>query len=255
MPQTCYSRGFPQCDGNYADPVVPVVPLPAGAEPFSTRLMYTVPAGQTPIGPAVRGGLTHLRSRLAAGAVRRPALVLVTDGYPIGCPESLATIAQLVAGGLQGSPPISTFVIGVFASGGQSNPQAMFNPLAVAGGTGQAIILEPNADSSTRFLAVLESIREAVLPCEFNIPMPQGGPLDYGRVNLRWKSPTAMEDVLYVQRAERCDPMRGGWYYDVPPDQGAPTRVLVCPATCQRFKSDKMASVDLTFGCQTRTIH
>ena len=253
IPRTCHTRGFPQCDGNYADPVVPVTPLPAGREPFATRLMYTQPGGQTPIGPAVRGGLAHLRGRLQADPGRRAALVLATDGYPLGCPEQIPDIATIVAGGQQGSPSISTFVIGVF-SGDVGRAQATFDELARAGGTGQSIILEPNADLSAQFLAALEKIRETVLPCEFAIPAPQGGLLDFGRVNVRWKSAAAMEDVLYVERADRCDATRGGWYYDVSPGQGAPSRVVVCEATCQRFKAEQAATVEISFGCQTRTI-
>jgi hypothetical protein len=251
IPQTCRSRGFPQCDGNYAEPLVPVTTLPAGREPFATRLMYTEPEGQTPTGPAVKGGLAHLQQRLQASGGRRSALVLATDGVPLGCSETLEDVATIVA---SGRPSISTFVIGVF-SGNVFEAQATFDPLARAGGTDQAIILEPNADLSARFLTALEKIRETVLPCEFEIPAPQGGgPLDFGRVNVRWKSASTTEDVLYVERADRCDSTRGGWYYDVPPSQGQPSRVVVCEATCQRFKAQQAATVDISFGCQTRTI-
>jgi hypothetical protein len=30
--------------------------------------------------------------------------------------------------------------------------------------------------------------------------------------------------------------------------------VVVCPATCQRFKGDVKAQVELVFGCATETI-
>jgi hypothetical protein len=253
IPKTCRSRGHAQCDGNYTDPLVPVAPLPDARERFATRLIYALPSGQTPIGPAVRGGLSHLRQRLQTDPGRRPALVLVTDGYPLGCPEQIPDIAEIVGAAYRATPSISTFVIGVFASG-STTAQDTFDQLAVAGGTASAIILEPNADLSARFLAALERIREAALPCEFDIPAPQNGPLDFSRVNLRWTSANAMEEVPYVERPDRCDPTRGGWYYDVPPSQGRPTQVLVCPASCQRFKSEQAATVELSFGCQTRTI-
>jgi hypothetical protein len=252
LPRTCRSRGFAQCDANYTDPLVPVAPLPAAFEPFGTRLVYTLPSGQTPIFPAVRGGLTHLRQRLQADPERRPALVLVTDGFPLGCPEQIPQIAEIVAAAYRATPSISTFVIGVFS--GSSNAQATFDQLAVAGGTAPAVIVEPNVDLTARFLATLERIREAALPCEFDIPPPRNGPLDFSRVNLRWQGASSMEEVLYVERPDRCDATRGGWYYDVPPAQGRPTRVLVCPATCGRFKSEPDATVELSFGCQTRTI-
>jgi hypothetical protein len=253
----CASRGFPQCQANYTDPVVPVAPLPVGRPPFATRLLHTEPAGTTPLGPAVRGGLAHLRQRLQADSSRQAALVLATDGVPVGCPEQLPEIAAMIAAARQQTPPITSFVIGVFSSAssaGGAGAQAAFDPLARAGGSGEAIILEPNADLSARFLAALEKIRGAVLPCAFEIPAPTAGAIDFGRVNLRWKSPAATEEVLYVERPERCDPTRGGWYYDSPPAQAPPTRVLVCPATCDRFSQESSATVELTFGCRTRTI-
>jgi hypothetical protein len=253
IPRTCRSRGHPQCDGNYTDPLVPVATLPGAQQPFATRLIYTLPSGTTPMGPAVRGGLTHLRQRLQTTPERRPALVLVTDGFPVGCDEQIPEIAEIVADAHRSTPSIATFVIGVFPNG-SSTAQTAFDQLATAGGTAPAVIVEPNADLSARFLAALEQIREAALPCEFDIPAPQNGPLDFSRVNLRWQAASSMEELLYVERPDRCDDSRGGWYYDVPPAQGRPTRVLVCPATCRRFRSEPNATVELAFGCQTRTI-
>jgi hypothetical protein len=49
--------------------------------------------------------------------------------------------------------------------------------------------------------------------------------------------------------------MRGGWYYDVDPAMGKPTRVIACPATCSEFKAGTGKSqVSLAYGCRTRTI-
>jgi hypothetical protein len=48
--------------------------------------------------------------------------------------------------------------------------------------------------------------------------------------------------------------MRGGWYYDDPPATGKPTRILVCPASCSRFKGAPDAKVNLVFGCATQVI-
>ena len=83
--------------------------------------------------------------------------------------------------------------------------------------------------------------------------MPSGK-LDFAKVNVRHVGPAGPQNIPYVERMERCDPMRGGWYYDVPPSMGTPSRVIVCPATCTRFKADTSAQVDLVFGCATQTI-
>lgn len=47
-----------------------------------------------------------------------------------------------------------------------------------------------------------------------------------------------------------CGPV-GGWYYD---NDAAPTRVLLCPASCTRAQtlvSGGAASVSVEFGCIT----
>jgi hypothetical protein len=41
-----------------------------------------------------------------------------------------------------------------------------------------------------------------------------------------------------------CDG-REGWYYD---NDAAPTKVLSCPASCERFKATG-GKVDVLFGC------
>jgi hypothetical protein len=48
--------------------------------------------------------------------------------------------------------------------------------------------------------------------------------------------------------------MRGGWYYDVDPAMGRPTRILTCPATCARLQAEPSATVEIRYGCATRTI-
>lgn len=48
--------------------------------------------------------------------------------------------------------------------------------------------------------------------------------------------------------------MRGGWYYDVNPATGTPTRVVMCPASCNRLKQGANQSVELLFGCRSSII-
>jgi hypothetical protein len=144
-------------------------------------------------------------------------------------------------------------VIGVFSSPTAAGA-ATVGVWATAGGTAPAIVLDPTMDFTQRLLSALNQIRGAALACEFAIPPPQMGTLDYGKVNVRASAGGAPEDLLYVGRADRCDPARGGWYYDVDPAMGKPARVLLCPATCTRVKADPAARVDLLFGCATRFI-
>jgi hypothetical protein len=57
-----------------------------------------------------------------------------------------------------------------------------------------------------------------------------------------------------VTGPDRC-PATGGWYYDPPPASGTtPSRLVLCPATCDRLRADPAARVELVFGCMTVTI-
>jgi hypothetical protein len=56
-----------------------------------------------------------------------------------------------------------------------------------------------------------------------------------------------------VGSPDRCD-ARGGWYYDVDPGSGTPSRIIVCSATCDRFKAAAQPAVELVYGCRTRAI-
>ena len=115
-------------------------------------------------------------------------------------------------------------------------------------------VLSPTANLTDTLLAALAHIRRAALPCEFLIPPPRTGSIDYGKVNARLRGAGSMEEIPFVGTAARCDPTRGGWYYDVDPARGAPTRVLMCRATCARFKAETSASVQVAYGCKTVVI-
>jgi hypothetical protein len=215
----------------------------------------TIP-GDTPMGPAVRGVLAHLRARLQANPGRRAALILTGDGLPEGsCPmNDIPTIAADVAAAYAGPPSIPTYVIGVFGAAELATAQPEMDRLAMAGGSNKAFVLEANADLTQRLQQALEQIRGAALACEYRIPPASGGSIDFGKVNVRYSGPGGAENVPYVERADRCDPMRGGWYYDVVPAMGMPARILTCPATCRRFNTEKNGKVELVFGCGAQVI-
>jgi hypothetical protein len=190
---------------------------------------------------------------------RQPAVVLVTDGVPSGCFSGWIRPPDIVAGlTAQQSlaPGIRTFVIGLFSDRKEDQGGEMaLAQFAAAGGTTAPFFVRPPEDVSARFLEALDRIRAATLPCAYVIPADRADTLDFNRVNLHHKGPAGEDDVPYVGRAERCDPARGGWYYDVDPATARPTQVIACPATCARFKAETgKAQVSLAYGCRTRTI-
>jgi hypothetical protein len=243
----------------FREPVLPIAELPANVRPLQDVLAGRQPEGATPMGPAVEGGLAHLADRLAARPGRSGALVLATDGLPLGCgpADDIGTIAARLSAAASANPAVPTYVIGVLPTGqpDTAGARAGLARLAQAGGTGQPFLVTPNADLTQAFLAALDQIRGRALPCEFAIPTDRVAQLDFGKVNLRFLGSAGQEDVPYVGRPERCDPVRGGWYYDADPATGAaPTRVITCEATCRTLKADPRGRIDLRFGCKTLVI-
>jgi hypothetical protein len=258
-PRTCQNtvavRDFSCAANDYRTIVVPIAPLPGAQAPLTAALDFKRPNGGTPMGPAVQGALAHLRAHLAANAGRQAALVLATDGLPDGCDGDTVTgVAATLQAARMGAPPISSYVIGVFNQTQLARSQPALATLATAGGTGTPFVLMPGDDLGKRFLEALNQIRGKALACEFKIPPPTMGQLDFGKVNVRIDGAAGAEDLVYVGRADRCDPTRGGWFYDVDPAAGTPTRILVCEATCQRLKAARDIKVELRFGCKSRTI-
>jgi hypothetical protein len=247
---------FSGCDEpGYAVPAVPIDVLPMNEMRLTRTLLNKVPAGNTPMGPAVRGVLTHLKARLDANPGHKVALVLVGDGLPGGCAMSdIGSIATNLNGAFTATPSIPTYVIGVFAPDAVATSQPQMDRLAMAGGTTRSILLTSTPDLTQRLQQAFEQIRGAAIACEFTIPAPTQGAIDFNRVNVRHTGAAGTQDLLYVETADKCDPLRGGWYYDVPPGRGTPSRVLVCDASCRDFNKEANARVDLLFGCATRII-
>jgi hypothetical protein len=250
--ESCNARVFHQV-------AVEIAALPAATAQLVSVIAATNPEGGTPMVQAVQGTLPYMRDYLAAHPGHRMALVLATDGVPsncgsVGTGDAVTPVVTEVAAARMASPSITTYAIGVFApQDGAMGPMAV-NRIAAAGGTDTAFVVSPGVDLGAKLLEALEKIRGAALPCEFTIPRPTAGTIDYGKVNVHFKGASGEEDILYVTRADRCDPARGGWYYDVDPAAGTPQKVVVCPATCARFKADARPRVDLGFGCKTRII-
>lgn len=239
--------------GDYQSPRVGIAALPGSGPALVQGLTAVKPGGNTPIAPAIDGVAAHVRQYLATQPGHRAVLVLASDGAPGGCDGSNeAHVATRLAAALAGTPALPTYVIGVVEASDTNRVQVM-NNYAMAGGTTTPFILNASAaDLGQKFLAALNQIRSMALPCEFTIPPPSKGDIDYQRVNVRYAGLSSSTDLFYVGSADRCDPMQGGWYYDVPPSAGTPMRVRVCEASCRKFQAEPGGKVELRFGCQTR---
>jgi len=240
---------------DYQKPSVPIAPLPGNEAKLVTVINGRTTSGGTPTGVALRGAYEHLRAHLQANPGRRGAVVLTTDGLPSGCmPSDPPSIAGDIRMAQMGTPSIDTYVIGVFARTEAMQARPALEMFAAAGGTGMPFLLDTTADLGQRLNEALAKIRGEALPCEFTIPKGSGA-IDFGKVNVTLQSNGQEQTVPYVEGRDRCDATRGGWYYDVPPAAGTPTRILACPATCEKFKAERDPKVSLVFGCQTVVIN
>jgi hypothetical protein len=257
-PKICYSERFVgvptgECvTTTYEKPSVAIGPLPQNEAALLAGLSGKTPSGGTPMWPAVQGTLNQLRAHLEKNPGRKAVLVLATDGLPSCAPPGntgIPPIAQIVGMARMGTPSIATYVVGVFSAIETVTAQVQLDTIAVAGGTGQAVVLGATNDLSMRLQEALNAIRGSALSCEFKIPT-QKSELDFGSAKVRFTTNAGTrEELPYVRAMTNCDAMRGGWYYDVDPANGKPTSIHVCPASCEQFKKEGSGKVDLIFGC------
>ena len=167
--------------------------------------------------------------------------------------QAVDAVSDVAAQGFALTPSIRTYVIGVFGPD-DPDPLSKLNRLALAGGTGNAFIVDSSQDVTQQLLDALATIRAGSLNCEFQLPTPPGGSrLDFHRVNVQVTSAGMQRDVLYVQSPDRCDQAQLGWFYDADPELGGtPRQIRTCPQTCAEFSGLKDASVAIRLGCATQ---
>ncbi len=243
----------------YATPAAEIAALPAAAPALGDVIMAKEPDGNTPTAPALEGAIAHARAWATAHPEHKVAVLLATDGLPTECiadpagdPSGITGVAAVAAAGVTSSPSISTFVIGVFspqdlADGAEDN----LNQIAMAGGSDQAFIVETNRDVEQDFLEALDEIRGMRLPCEFQIPKGNGNSPAFDQVNVIYSARGDQTYLYYWPSEAACDPDTGGWYYDVDPTAGIPTKIIACPASCTEFQGAADAKVSIRLGCAT----
>jgi hypothetical protein len=236
----------------YEMPNVPIDVLPgagnAQANGFATAIAgRTLGGGGTPTTPALQGAIEFSRNWQIGHPERTVSVVFVTDGIPNGCNSTVQNAAMAAAAGLAGTPPIKTYVLGV-------GPEVMNNldPVAMAGGTGQSYVV--TAGGAAALSAALAAIKGTTVTCDYNIPVLDGGQIDFGSVNVRTTiGPTGMPTLLgQVPSASACG-SGDGWYFDnpFPPGMPPPTTITLCPQSCSAVQNTMGSQLDVLLGCKT----
>ncbi len=245
------------CGGeDYATPAVEISTAADRNQALIASLTAHAPEGLTPTAPALQGVIQHARAREAADPNRKVVAVLATDGLPTECePLDIADVSDLARAGLEGTPSVETYVIGVFSEAEAAQAEANLNQIAAAGGTERAFVISTGTDVAASFLAALNEIRGAALACDFAIPEPEAGTqLDFGRVNLEFvdSAGNRRQLVNVVDEAACAEALGTGWYYVRDAETNDPEQIRVCPDVCDEFESAMGASqVNLQIGCAT----
>jgi hypothetical protein len=238
--------GGDSCDvADYSKPEIEIAPLTAAhAMQLSTSVNGHMPTTSTPTGPALQGAVNHAHDWAAAHAGHVVVVIFVTDGDPSECsPMDIPSISGIAAQGLAGAPSVKTFVIGVGSS------LANLNSIAASGGTSSAFLVDTNANVVQQFEMALKALQKNAVGCQYTIPAPMMGQVDYGKVNVQYTpSNGPAQPIPNVANAAACNANTGGWYYD---NNNAPTKILLCPASCTKVQADAGAKVDVLLGCAT----
>lgn len=253
------------CQTDCNTPNVPIAALPGNAQAIANAYNTLNPGtlGALNFTPTECGldGLVSACNAFEATSPGMPCVgLLITDGQPDACDTNVTDLSNILSSGA--TQGIKTFVI---ALNGVTDI-TFLNTLAQAGGTGSAIDLTQSS-SSTAIVNALNTVRQKVatqvssqvvttqtvvssaLPCEWAIP----NTIDRTMTNLQYTSATVTtpETLGHIQDdlVSSCG-TGDAWYYDVPAP-GTPTKVLLCPDTCNKVKTDTNPSMSLIFGCPT----
>jgi hypothetical protein len=250
--QNCCAGGECCEGGDDEVPDVPLGELPSHRPALVDALDAQDPLGTTtPIEAALRGLVSYTGAHARPG--RAMVGVFVTDGEPNGCNPEAGALADIVKQHLDDSGQ-RTFVIGmdgadfsildVIAEAGGAKPHSSY----CAEGAGSCYYYDVGNGNPRAFVDALQQIQRAVSQCQFNVPEGETGLADPDEVRLDYSSSTQPTPIPLprTESAETCQD-RHGWHYD---DNAAPTRLVLCPASCETAQSDTLVTLEVLLGCE-----
>jgi hypothetical protein len=222
---------------------VPINVLPINAFPLTNSMPANAIGSTTPTYGALKGALMAATAYQDAHPTHKVALVLATDGEPNACGTTTIDNIAALAKSARNYNGVLTYVIGVAGS-----VIGNLDKIAAAGGTKAAYDI---TNDISQFSMKMEEIRSAALACEFGIPPPPNGEvLDPDKVNFSYtpKGVGMSKVLLRANDLADCN-SQPGWYYD---SNAAPTKILLCPASCTTVQADSNAKISVLFGCKSQ---
>jgi hypothetical protein len=226
---------------HYSTPAVGIAPLPGVAGAISASIDSTTPFGGTPTGPALQGSVDYTSAWAQGHPGHKTVIVLATDGDPYSCtPSDINSIANIAAGALNGPHKILTFVIGVGTS------LTNLNAIANAGGTTKAYLVDAGGNVTQQFIQAMKDIQKKTLGCEYQMPKTDAGIIDPNKVEIEITPSSGPTKTLNkLSDAGQCG-SGDGFYYD---NNSNPTKILLCPTSCNALQADPTAKVNISLGC------
>jgi hypothetical protein len=249
---------------HYSTPAVEIAPLSSNRQRVIASIdavqpPLVVPEFSTPTSPALQGALAHARSYAESHPSHTVVVVLATDGYPNEClpttavtlNDNIQDVAVRADAGFRSTPSIRTYVIGVFPSSDTTVP-VLLDIVARAGKTDHAYVADTTSNLTQEFRAALDQIRGRTFSCDYEIPpAPSAQTLDYAKVNVVFNETESAQRLFFVRNAAGCDTVTaGGWYYDVDPVAGTPSKIILCPQNCAAYQGAS-GTLDIELGCTT----
>jgi len=222
---------------------VPINVLPTNAFTLTNSMPADATGLNTPTYGALKGALKAATAYQDAHPTHKVTVVIATDGEPNACGTTTIDNIAALAKSARNYNGVLTYVIGV-----EGSIIANLDKIAEAGGTTSAYDITTDI---SQFSKKMEEIRSAALGCEFGIPPPPNGKdLDSDKVNFSYTPKgTGMSKILL-----RADDLidcgtKPGWYYD---SNIAPTKIILCPASCNTVQADSNAKISVLFGCKSQ---
>jgi hypothetical protein len=180
---------------------------------------------------------------------RRAHIATIFDGESDFRPCADDTIEKAETSarrGMLSNPIVRTTPIGI----GLGVPE--LDKVAIAGGSGQAKIIDTSANVADATKRMVTALRSAAMSCDIPIAddIRKSPTFNPNLVNIRTRLANGQTPLLArVQSDGVCAGSSSveGWYYD---DPSNPTKIMLCPATCESLALDDGPVVTLLQGCR-----
>ncbi len=195
----------------------------------------------TPMFAALSGATEWAVARQAQNPDEQVVVLFVTDGVPQyqDCTENIGEIAAVAA-------DANDQGVLVYAIGLEGSREDQMNEIARAGGTGDGIFIG-SQDAGRELLDALTQIRGEVASCDIQMPQPSGDvAIDIDKVNVTLTLSGEDATLGRVDAEGECEDL-AGWYYN---DNADPTRILLCPTSCDAVMTDPSSRIDIVLGCE-----